>query len=335
LPELVLVGPVPPPSGGVATHVSDLQVALRRRGVACRVVPDRRTSVLGELWPSRGALAHAHVCGHNSASYALCGLLAARPGSTIVTLHSGLAPLWLARLSAARRRAVRAILGRLAAVVCVSEAVAKAARALDVADDAIVVSPAFIAESVAPAAPPRAVAALPGRVLACAVAPGSEYGADVLVDGFAIAAALEPDLRLCVYGPGSADRDVAGVLRRLGVGDRVHALGELRRADALGVVTACDAFLRPTRADGDAVSVREALALGRRVVASDASVRPDGCLLFRAGDAAALASAIRAALAAPPPPSARLDGLTPLLDLYRRWGVDLPREASCAESPAA
>jgi glycosyltransferase involved in cell wall biosynthesis len=46
----------------------------------------------------------------------------------------------------------------------------------------------------------------------------------------------------------------------------------------------CNIFVRPTCTDGDANSVREALYLGKPVVASDAVSRPEGCLIFRDGD---------------------------------------------------
>jgi glycosyltransferase involved in cell wall biosynthesis len=62
---------------------------------------------------------------------------------------------------------------------------------------------------------------------------------------------------------------------------------------------ALDVFVRPTYFDGDACSVREALALGVRVVASDTEFRPDGVRLFPRGDADALAEAIDVALTAP------------------------------------
>jgi len=339
LPELILVGPVPPPTGGVATHVVDLAGALVRRGARPRLVRDRRVAVLGELWPARGAFVHLHVCGHNGKSYALTGLLAARPGRTIVTLHSGLAPAWLAGLRAARRRAARAVLRAVSAVVCVSEAVAEAVGALGVPDRDLVIAPAFIAEALQPGRPPQALLGAPGRVVACAVAPGAEYGAELLGEAFSRIAPLEPGLSLAVYGPGGAPAEVARFLAARGLGARVHDLGELRRPEALGVLTACDLFVRPTLADGDAVSVREARALGCRVVASDAATRPAGCLLFPQGDAGALAAALRQALAAPPPPAVRDDGLAALLALYERLGIVLdaePRwETPCAESPAA
>ena len=55
-------------------------------------------------------------------------------------------------------------------------------------------------------------------------------------------------------------------------------------------------YLRATTTDGDALSVREALALGVPVVASDACDRPEGVLLFKTHDAPDMARAIRMSL---------------------------------------
>jgi glycosyltransferase involved in cell wall biosynthesis len=50
------------------------------------------------------------------------------------------------------------------------------------------------------------------------------------------------------------------------------------------LINAVDIVLRPTTTDGDAATVREALDLKKRVVASDAVVRPSGTLLFKNRD---------------------------------------------------
>jgi hypothetical protein len=53
-----------------------------------------------------------------------------------------------------------------------------------------------------------------------------------------------------------------------------------------------DVYVRPTLADGDSVSVREAVALGRTVVATSVGTRPHEAILVPSGDAGALASAL-------------------------------------------
>ena len=50
--------------------------------------------------------------------------------------------------------------------------------------------------------------------------------------------------------------------------------------------------LRPTRTDGDALSVRESLYAGVPVIASDCTARPKSSILFENGNAEALAAAI-------------------------------------------
>jgi glycosyltransferase involved in cell wall biosynthesis len=51
-------------------------------------------------------------------------------------------------------------------------------------------------------------------------------------------------------------------------------------------------FVRPTFRDGDSISVREALALGLHVVASDVGVRPSGTIVFAAGNVDELVEAL-------------------------------------------
>jgi hypothetical protein len=73
-------------------------------------------------------------------------------------------------------------------------------------------------------------------------------------------------------------------------------------------------------ADGDAVSVREALALGISVVASATGARPPGVQLFRTGDAGDLAAKIRRVLEVGPvacAPGPSKDFFAELLGVYR------------------
>jgi glycosyltransferase involved in cell wall biosynthesis len=337
--DVLLVGPVPPPSGGIASHVEGLARALRLAGASVDVVDPshgrlRLSANLG-LAALRGALVHVHVCGHNPSSWALAALCA---GGTqpLITVHSGLAPAYLGGLKKATRAAVAALLDRTAAIVCVSHEIAAAVTALG--GERVVVATPFLAAGVRPAPPPREVLRARSRwprLAAACVAPSHEYGAGVLVGGFARAARSDPEVGLVLFGPENTDRMVGRALAACGVDrERVTCAGELPHDQALGTIGAADLFVRPTRADGDAISVREALFLGVRVVASDAAPRPRGVRLFATGDGRALADAMLDALAARAMPPLPQDGFPALARLYADLGIALIREnRACAASP--
>jgi hypothetical protein len=48
----------------------------------------------------------------------------------------------------------------------------------------------------------------------------------------------------------------------------------------LAVLDSSDIYIRTALRDGDSVAVREALALGNKVYATDCVQRPSGCVLF-------------------------------------------------------
>ena len=329
--RVLLVGDHPPPAGGVAVHVAALARAVRAAGGEARVldigkgqlprpgvVPagGHRQFMRHLAWHSlHGWRVHLHTSGANWKSWALVAAGGASP-APVVTFHSGLMPAWL-ESSSARRAAARAACARYAAILCVSQRLAEALVKCGV-ESARVVSP-FAGLDETPGALPDAAEAAFGRhprVVVAALARGPEYGADLLFHGFAKLRKAAPDAGLVAFGPGSDELD--GRARRAGIDDATTLLGELARPAGLGVVAAAHVFVRPTYADGDALTVREALALGRPVVASDVAPRPPGTLLFRTGDALALSDALLAALSRDvpaAPPSA--DGAVEILELYR------------------
>lgn len=63
-------------------------------------------------------------------------------------------------------------------------------------------------------------------------------------------------------------------------------------ASFVRIVQICDLVLRTTNTDGDAISIREALFLGKPVLASDVVGRPEGVMLFKTRDADDLAKKI-------------------------------------------
>ena len=97
-----------------------------------------------------------------------------------------------------------------------------------------------------------------------------------------------PDIGLIIGLPVIADQlyfeDLLERMKELGVHERIyiqHGNNEL-----LPLFKDIDIFLRPTRSDGDSISVREALYFNVPVVASDVCQRPLGVHTFKTADQA-------------------------------------------------
>jgi glycogen(starch) synthase len=339
LPKIVLVGDYPPPAGGIAVHVQQLHRWLRERGVPVRVLDigkgghDRQDpGVLPARAPqtlvrrlarvSPDSVVHLHTSGNNPRAWYLTALvslvLAHRAPPPVITVHSGKLPAFAAR-SPWNRLLIGTALARYGAVVAVSDAVAEALRRCRVPSEKLHVQPAFLASQVRLGRAPPALSDLRARcspVISMADHPDPVYGRELIAAALPPLRARFPRLGLALFGPGS--EATAAALKQPAIG-----LGELDSAAAQAVIAESDLFLRPTLADGDAISVREALALGVRCVASDASARPAGVTRFRSGEPASLLEAVDRALASPVPAAQAVDAGPALLAIYRQQATPL------------
>ena len=356
--KILLVGDYPPPNGGVATHVDELFRAVRARGEECEVLdigkgqlPADGVTPAGSIarftgllasFSARGYRIHLHTNGANLKSWMLAsvcaaaGRLAGRP--SLITLHSGLGPAWLAE-SPARRLMAGAVLRQFGTVIAVNEEIRKA---LDV--PGAVVLPAFSLEFLQPGTPPEGLAALRAEAspLYCAmVAPRPEYGEALLLQAFEQVQKSLPNARLALYGPGS---EALGPKQHAGPKPEARSpkppfrFGELPRPQALALVAACDVFVRPTLADGDSVSVREALALGRTVVATRVGNRPAEVKLVEPGDASSLSKGLLEAageISARPVRTASAPAADSLMRILAIYGWTPPAPAAAAPEEAA
>ncbi len=298
---------------------------------------------------AEGRLVHVHTSGANLKSW-LVALTASRarlPGSPrpLLTLHSGLLPRYLASRRG-RRALAKMVCSGFGHVLAVSGQVADALERSGVARANLSVEPAFLAAQLVPGEPPSTVGvfrASHAPVFCAALAPTATYGEDLLLSAFEAVRQQLPQAGLVVFGPGSERGSTAALAhdrpgaraapprrqsrrgptpaRPASHGWGVLALGEIEHGAALGVIQACDIFVRSTRADGDSLSVREALTLGRVVVASAVGQRPPGCLLFRAGDAVDLEHRMVEAARLPAPGGGRTapvpDSFERVLAIYR------------------
>ncbi len=314
--RVLLVGDYPPPAGGISTHVQQLHRLLQSRGLESRVLdigkgsarepgvtPAHKfavyvTRLAGHA--AKGDLIHLHTSGNNRKAWAVagsCAWMLPRLGPRVLTVHSGLMP------PAVREDRQLRLVAQLAArsfdaLVAVSPAIEEALRGLGVAARRIHVHPAFIASAVVPGKPPAALKRARERrktLIAMAHHPSPVYGRALMFEALKVLQTRLPGAGLCLFGPGTSDPAFQAAARAAGVESLLEPLGELDHGQVLAVLEACDLFVRPTLADGDSISVREALALGLPTVASDAAQRPPNVTTYRSGDREDLVNAILAA----------------------------------------
>jgi glycosyltransferase involved in cell wall biosynthesis len=129
-----------------------------------------------------------------------------------------------------------------------------------------------------------------------------------------------PRAGLVILGSGTCEADLRELIASSPCADHILLGGDLTHGATLSAIRDSDVLLRTTRYDGDALSVREALHLGTRVLATDNGMRPPGVSLLPSLDEAALSIAVRTVLSGPrPAPVAAEDGnFARVLKLYQR-----------------
>jgi colanic acid/amylovoran biosynthesis glycosyltransferase len=138
----------------------------------------------------------------------------------------------------------------------------------------------------------------------CAIGRLSEQkGFALLIQAMALCHDI-PGLHLTLVGDGALRKQVEAAIIRHGLHSHITLTGWLDEARVRHVVAASHALIVPSFAEGLPVVIMEAMAAGRPVIATAIAgipelVTPDTGWLVPAGDAAALAGAIRALAATP------------------------------------
>ena len=318
--RVLLVGDYPPPYGGIAVHLQHLTRTLPQEGIACRVLnigPNRRLpspeydSVRGPReflrcliqYARAGYLLHLFTNGENRKSWMLTllvGLAGRTLGTpTVVTITSGGAPAYLASVGSSLRWMARLAVALPAAVVCRTEAIADALRPWRTANVSVI--PAFSLARLRPAErPPEDVIAFAlahGPLLVSVAILRREYDLPTLLQAFRDLRKQHQAAGLVIVGGGPDETRVRELIELWQLGEAVLLTGWVTHETCLAIIREADLFVRTTLYDGDASSVREALALGVPVVASRTDFRPAGPTLFTPGDPDALHAALVETLA--------------------------------------
>jgi glycogen(starch) synthase len=145
-----------------------------------------------------------------------------------------------------------------------------------------------------------------------------------------------PGAGLAIIGSGSLEDDLRRLIEAQPWAGHIALCGDVEHAATLRAMATADVVLRTTLHDGDSVAVREALHLGKAVVATDDRMRPPGTILIPTRDPDALCRAIEQCLAAPGGPAAASSESTPdqiaaVLALYEELAAE-NRGATLAEA---
>lgn len=312
--RITLIGPLPPPHGGIASHVARMREFLHAKGLDVRVLSPFGSSRPGHvkthisllpfalLRGARRDLRHWHLTGwHRMLVMGLCERIL--PGKSVYTLHVDLervgpSDAWL-----------RWMLKPVERVICVKEDDQRrmTQRALH---GQVRTIPAYLPAWDATTEEPELCAWLRSRQPALLFMAShwgltggqATYGLDLLLEALAGMPSRPPSLGLLALVPQDAmpeDQHAAlrPTLERLG--DAVRLVTRPMPLEA--VLPAAQFLVRPTRTDGDALSLREAESMGVGVLASDCAPRRPHCHLFRSGSVDSLREALETLLLEPAP----------------------------------
>jgi len=158
--KVLLIGPFPPPHGGISVHVAGIHRQLNACGIKSQVLDTGKGKLgLGFAFSVlRYAIAgwtlHLHTNGHNQKSWLLacfCGLAGRIRGGSILTLHSGMVPVYLESASRLRKVLARRTCELYTRVICVSPEIRSALRTITPKAQAMEVLPAFLGTELAEA----------------------------------------------------------------------------------------------------------------------------------------------------------------------------------------
>ncbi len=309
-----LVGPLPPPAGGMANQTLQLAELLQREGAKVTIVQTNAPCSLRWVERIRGLRAAVrlmpyvirlwhvgrecdvyHVMANSGWSWHLCAAPAIwiarmRRIPSVVNYRGGEAAAFLARSGSVVRRTLER-----AHVLVVPSAFLR--EVFERAGIRAVVVPNIVdLERFHPAdanGQPAAIRLVVARNLE------SIYDIPTALQAFALLREFAPEAMLTVAGTGPEREPLGALCVALGIAGAVQFCGRLDRDDMASLYRTATVAINPSRIDNMPNSVLEAMASGVPVVSTNVGGVPfimrDGVtgLLVQAGDPAAMAAAVR------------------------------------------
>lgn len=203
-------------------------------------------------------------------------VFAALPGPVILVLHSGSSLRQMESQPPWQEWLLRRSLLAYVRIWAVNDEIGSVLPA-PVASRVRVVSPFVPALGLLPPQSPVQVRRTEPHLVTVATNAGlAHYNADLAVEAVRLVRADWPDARLWILAYGADGPHLERLRQSVTALDWVTVSFDLAPDEVAGALARSAVFLRPTDWDGDSMIVREALAVGARVVASDVCPRPSG-----------------------------------------------------------
>ncbi len=335
--KVCLIGDYPPPYGGFSVEIEGISGNLRRLKQDCRVLnigENRRVpsseyvSVQG--YPDflykffqagrEGYLLHLVTTGHSKQSWWVSTILTLagklNHGRSVLALGSGGLLPYLDRTSGGWRRWIRWVLGSCGLVIVKTQDAWDRIHALGVPEERLRLASAYSGDLTPrpELLPPEINAFYEAHrpVVVSSVSFLPEYGIELTLDAIQAMRPDYPEIGLVLAGGESGKERAIEEIRKRGLEDRVLLAGPRPRPAYLALVKMGAVFLRATTFDGDASSVREAIALKVPAVASRTDFRPSGAVLFEIGNREELTQKLRKTFEQPERYTLGPDELPPL-----------------------
>jgi glycogen(starch) synthase len=341
--RVLLLGPYPPPHGGVQTNVVAIRSFLRQREISCAVInitrhrkpdadevyyPDGPVQLIRLLARLKYDIIHLHVGGMlTNRLLSLALVCSGWPGSkSVMTFHSGGFPS--TREGQALRRASFAgfVLRRFNGLIGVNDEIMRFFLRMGVPSRrARLISPyTFLPGGSLGSTLPPALATFfdthdPVLISVGLLEP--EYDLPLQIQILPQVRERFPGSGLLLIGSGSLEADLRAQIQASPCAAHMLLAGDVPHASTVNAISRSRMMLRTTLYDGDALSVREALQLGTPVIATDNGMRPAGVNLMPKSDGQALLQNIEQVLSAPADrtavPAGDESNLQAVLDFYQ------------------
>lgn len=310
--DILLVGSYPPPHGGQAIHIQQLFSYLRQTGFNVKVLNtglDKTTQhcnidTIGSskellraiLYDNSMRLLHLHLSNINDFGKLIPVFAASliRNFRWVLTVHSGGIESKLRNIRIYQQFIIKLMLRRIDKVICVNNVIRDALSEWTDYHKLILI-PAFSINFSENNLPSKIESFFHAHspIITCVGFYEPIYGFDLAILGTKRLKEYYRNLGLIIIGDKRDSQKYENLVDQNSLNKDILLCGDMNHADCLSIIKRSSVFLRPTLYDGDAISVREALALQVPVVASGTEYRPSSVYVFMPGDLEDMVAKIR------------------------------------------